>query len=252
VQLADKLEAKRAMEKAEWDLWREANKQREALDLQINGPLLFEWDDLTEEALREADLRQRWKEMVITSHFGKRNESRATNPSPPYHQIGSHAKESDKRKWRWKRSKKAGTTTSQDMGSGGDFTIYEDGGSTEEEDNNESNKTKVKIAESVETGSSGFFVFSPNNNCAGVIDSMIGGGGLINPQSLCGNGNKDNNNNNEQCEACIGRDGLSLISYNCKCLVYFSREGGDTIVACFKSVVGNSLEKGPIGFSRYL
>jgi hypothetical protein len=60
---------------------------------------------------------------------------------------------------------------------------------------------------------------------------------------LCGNGNKDNNNNNAQCKACIRRDGLSLISYNCKCLVYSSRDDGDTIVACFKSVVGTSLEK---------
>jgi hypothetical protein len=51
VQLADKLEAKQAMEKAVWDLWKEADKQLEALDLQINGPLLFEWDDLSEEVL---------------------------------------------------------------------------------------------------------------------------------------------------------------------------------------------------------
>jgi hypothetical protein len=70
--------------------------------------------------------------MVITSHFGKCNEARATNPSPPYHQIGSHAKKSNKRKQRRKRRKRAGTTTSQDMGSAGDFTIYKDGGSTEE------------------------------------------------------------------------------------------------------------------------
>ncbi len=51
VQLADKLEAKQAMEKAEWDLWKEADKRREALDLQINRLLLFECDDLSEEAL---------------------------------------------------------------------------------------------------------------------------------------------------------------------------------------------------------
>jgi hypothetical protein len=100
--------------------------------------------------------------MVIRSHLRECNEAWATNPSPPYHQIGSHTKESDKRKWRRKRRKKAGTTTSHDMGSGGDFTIYKDGGSTEEEDNNKSNKAKVEIANSVEIGSSGFFVFSPN------------------------------------------------------------------------------------------
>jgi hypothetical protein len=134
--------------------------------------------------------------MVITSHFGKCNEARATDPSPPYHLIGSHTKESDKRKRRRKRRKKAGTTTSQDMGSGGDFTIYEDGGSTGEEDNNKSNKAKVEIADSAETGSSGFFLFSPNNYCVGAIDSVIGGGGPINPQSSCGNGNKDADKNN--------------------------------------------------------
>jgi hypothetical protein len=99
--------------------------------------------------------------MVITLHFGDCNEVRATDPSSPYYQIGSHTKESDKRKWRGEMRKKAGTTTSQDMRSGGDFTIYKDGGSTEEEDNNKSNEAKVKIADSVETGSSGFFVFSP-------------------------------------------------------------------------------------------
>ncbi len=174
------LEAKQAMEKAKWDLWKEANKQQEALDLQINRPLLFEWDDLSEEAHQVADkrLRQRWKEMVITSHFGKCNEAWATNPSPPYHQIGSHAKESDKRKQRRKRRKKVRTATSQDMGNGGDFTIYKDGGSTGEEDNNESNKVKVEITDSVETGSSDFFVFSPNNNYAGTIGVCVCVSGL--------------------------------------------------------------------------
>jgi hypothetical protein len=129
------------------------------------------------------------------------------------------------------------------MGSGGDFIIYKDGGSKEEEDNNVSNGAKVAIADSVETGSSGFYLFFPNINCTGTIDSVIGGGGPINPQSSCDNGNKNNNNNNAYRKACIGRDCLSLISYNCQCLVYSLREGGDTIVACFKSIVGTSLEK---------
>jgi hypothetical protein len=183
------------------------------------------------------------EEMVITSHFSVRREVRATDPSPLYHQIGSHTKESDKKKRKRKRRKKAGTTTSQNMGRGGDFTINEDGGSTEEEDNNKSNEAKVEIVDSVETCSSGFFAFSPNNNCMCARDSVIGGGGLINPQSLCGNSNKDNDNNNAQRMVWSGRDGLSLISYNCKCLVYSLREGGDTIVVYFKSFVGTSLEK---------
>ena len=55
MQLADKLEAKQKMVKADWECWKEADKQQEALDLQINGPSLFEWDDLSEEALRDAD-----------------------------------------------------------------------------------------------------------------------------------------------------------------------------------------------------
>ena len=53
MQLADELDAKRKMVNADWECWKEADKkQREALDLQINGPSLFEWDDLSEEALR--------------------------------------------------------------------------------------------------------------------------------------------------------------------------------------------------------
>ncbi len=55
VQLTDKLEATRSKVKADWECWKEADKQREALDLQINVPFLFEWDDLSEEALLDMD-----------------------------------------------------------------------------------------------------------------------------------------------------------------------------------------------------
>ena len=92
------------MVKANWECWKEANKVQEALDLQINGPFLFQWDDISEEALRDADkrLRQRWNaykqtetEMVISSHFIKSNKEQTTYPSPHYHQIGfQHDKES--------------------------------------------------------------------------------------------------------------------------------------------------------------
>ncbi len=68
----------------------------------------------------------------------------------------------------------------------------------------------------VRTGSGGFFVFSPNNDCKGGIDSMIGGGGSIDPQALCGIGNNDGNKDYLQCEACIGRDSLSLFPNVCK------------------------------------
>jgi hypothetical protein len=93
-------------------------------------------------------------EMVISSHFVKSNKASATNPSPHYHQFGSqHTNESDKRKQKREMRKKAWTTTSQDVGSGEVCTIYKDGSSTEEEDNNtESNKAKDKIVNSVITG----------------------------------------------------------------------------------------------------
>ncbi len=38
VQLADELEVTQAKAKADWECWKEADKQREALDLQINRP----------------------------------------------------------------------------------------------------------------------------------------------------------------------------------------------------------------------
>ncbi len=58
----------------------------------------------------------------------------------------------------------------------------------------------------VRTGSGGFFVSSPDNNCKGGTVSMIGCGGLINPQSLCGVGNNDSNKDYVQPKACIGCD----------------------------------------------
>jgi hypothetical protein len=117
-------------------------------------------------------------EMAILSHFAKSNEARATNPSPHYHQFGfQHAKEPDKRKQSRAMRKKAGTTTSQDMGSGDACTIYKNESSTEEEDDStESNKAKDKIADSVITGSSDFFMSSPDDDHKGGIESAIGGG----------------------------------------------------------------------------
>jgi hypothetical protein len=65
----------------------------------------------------------------------------------------------------------------------------------------------------VSTGSGGFFVSSPNNDCKGGIDSMIGGGGPFDPQALCGIGNNVGNKDYAQCEACIGLDSLSLFPH---------------------------------------
>jgi hypothetical protein len=68
---------------------------------------------------------------------------------------------------------------------------------------------------------------------------MIGGGGPIDPQSLCGFGNNDGNKDYAQCKACISCDSLSLLPHDCKGFVYFTREIEDTIVVWFMSVVGS-------------
>ena len=80
---------------------------------------------------------------------------------------------------------------------------------------------------------------SPNNDCKGGIDSMIGFSGLIDPQALCGIGNNDGNKDYAQCEACIGCYSLSLFPHICKGFVYSTREIEDAIVVWFKSVVGS-------------
>jgi hypothetical protein len=80
---------------------------------------------------------------------------------------------------------------------------------------------------------------------------MIGGGGLIHPQALCGIGNNDGNKDYVQHEACIGRDSLSLLTHVCMGFVYSTREIEDTIVVWFKSVVG-SWERDANLSSRYM
>ncbi len=86
---------------------------------------------------------------------------------------------------------------------------YKDEGSTEDDIKKESNKYEGKILDCVKTGSGGFFASSRDNNCEGGINSMIGGGGQINPQALCGIGTNDINKDYAQCGACIGCDSLS-------------------------------------------
>ncbi len=54
MQLTDELEATQAKAKADWECWKEADKRQKALDLQIRGSFVFEWDDLSEEALQDA------------------------------------------------------------------------------------------------------------------------------------------------------------------------------------------------------
>jgi hypothetical protein len=65
----------------------------------------------------------------------------------------------------------------------------------------------------VRTGSGCFIVSSPNNDCKGGIDSMIGGSGPIDPQALCSIDNNDSNKDYAQHEAFIGCDSLSLFPH---------------------------------------
>jgi hypothetical protein len=128
---------------------------------------------------------------------------------------------------------------------------YEDEGSTEEDINKEINKSKGDKMNCVRTGSGGFFVSSPNNDCKGGIDSMIGGGEPINPQALCGVDNNDGNKDYVQCEACIGCDSLSLFPHICKGLSILQQKlrtqmwSGSSVLWA----VGRGM---PIGSSRYM
>ncbi len=80
---------------------------------------------------------------------------------------------------------------------------------------------------------------SPDNDCKGSIDSMIGGGWPIDPQASCGVGNNDNNKDYAQRKACIGHDSLSLFSHVCKGFVYSTSKIEDTNVVWFKSILGS-------------
>jgi hypothetical protein len=184
-------------------------------------------------------------------------------PSPSPQQRGSRTKTSAQRKRKGKRQKRTGKTVSFNVGSGEKlikeeakvacarphsgirlFMInevnkdsmeedYKDEGSTEKDINKESNKSEGEKLDCVRTGSGGFFVSSPNNDCEGGIGSMIGGVGPIDPQALCGIGKNDCSKDHVQCEACIGHDNLSLFPHICKGFVYSTREIEDTIVVWF-------------------
>jgi hypothetical protein len=146
-----------------------------------------------------------------------------SSPSPSPQQHGSRTKTSAQRKQKGIRRKRTGKTVSFDVGSGKKlikeeakdacarlhsgirlFVInevneesmeedYKDEDITEEDINTQSNKSEGKNLDCVRTWSGGFFVSSPNNDCEGGINSMIGGSGPINPQASCGIGNNDDN-----------------------------------------------------------
>jgi hypothetical protein len=265
VQLADKLEAKQAMEKANWECWKILEEGFE----QFHRLFLFDLvDDNQEVARQDERIRQRWT-VNLSQHGQEMDMSPYSSPSPSPQQRGSRTKTSAQRKQKEKRRKRTGKTISLDVGSGEKlikeeakdgcarphsgirlFVInevnkdsmeedYKDEGSTDKDINKESNKSKEFFFGCARTGSGGFFVSLTNNDCKDGIGLMIEGSGLINPQALCGVDNNDGDKDYLQREACIGRDSLSLFPHVCMGFVYSTREIEDTIVVWFKSVVGS-------------
>ncbi len=170
MQLADKLEAKQAIEKADWECWKKLEEGFE----KFQGFFLFDLVDYDQEdAHQDERIRQRWT-VEPSQHRQEMDMSPYSSPSPSPQQRGSHTKTSAQRKRKEKRRKRTGKTVSYDVESGEKlikeeakdayarphsgiklFMInevnkdsmeedYEDEGSTEEDINKESNKSKGK------------------------------------------------------------------------------------------------------------
>ncbi len=229
------------MAKAERECWK---KLEEGFKKNHRLALFDLVDDDHKDAHQDERKRQRWT-VKLMQHGQEMDMLPYSPPSPSPQQCGSHTKTSPQRKRKGKRRKGPGKTISYNvesmdmcarMHSGIRLFVinevnkdsieedYEDEGSTEEDINKESNKPEGINLDCVRTGNGGFFVSSPDNDCKGGIDSMIGAGGPIDPQSLCGFGNNDGHKDYAQRKAYIGRDSLSLFPHNCKGFVYSTRE----------------------------
>jgi hypothetical protein len=107
VQLADKLEAKQEMVKADWKCWKKNDEQ-------IHGPILFELDDDDQEqARRDASTRERCNADVL--QMAKEMDMLPYSLSPSPSLLGSCTKDSAQRKWRGKRRTNTGRTVSPNM-----------------------------------------------------------------------------------------------------------------------------------------
>jgi hypothetical protein len=199
------------MAKADLECWKKLEEQFK----QIHGIFSCDLDDNDQEQARW-DARTRNKCNADVSQMAKEMDMLLYSLSPFPQQRGSHTNTSAQRKQKGKRRKRPGKTVSCNVESGDKlikeeakdmcarlhsgsrlFVInevnkdsmeeyYKDEGSTEEDINKETNISEDKHADHVRTGSGGFLVSSPDNDCEGGIDSMIGEGGPIDPQSLCG------------------------------------------------------------------
>ncbi len=166
-----KIEAKQAMEKADWECWKKLEEGFE----QFHGLFLFDLvDDVQEDACQDERIRQRWT-VKLSQHGQEMDIFPYSSPSPSPQQRRSRIKTSAQRKWKGERRKRTGKTISFDAGIGEKlikeeaedecarphsgirlFVInevnkdsmdkdYKDEGSTEEDINNESNKSEGKF-----------------------------------------------------------------------------------------------------------
>ncbi len=93
VQLADKLEAKQEMVKADWECYKKLEEQFD----QINGPFLFDSDeDDQDEACRDERIQERWN--VNLPQIAKEMDMSPYSPSPSPKQCESFTKNSAQRK----------------------------------------------------------------------------------------------------------------------------------------------------------
>ncbi len=212
MQLTDKLEAKQAIAKADWECWRKSEEQIE----QIQGLFLFDSDDDDQEDTHQDEtIRQRWT--VELSQHAKEMDVLPSFPSPSPQQHRSHTNTSAQRKWKGKRRKRTRKTVSCDVGSDKKLIkeeakdacarphsgirlyvineVKED--STEEKDNNKRNQTNNETANNnkeARIGGGGFSMPSLNN-CKGCIDSTIREGLLMDIQLSSNAVNEDGNDN---------------------------------------------------------
>ncbi len=105
MQLADELEAKREMVKADWKCWKKLEQQFSDSD-----------EDDQDEARRDERMRQRWN-VELLQHAQEMDMSPYSLSLPPTAWV-SGTKTSAQRKRRKKRSKRAGTFISCAVGSG--------------------------------------------------------------------------------------------------------------------------------------
>jgi len=198
VQLADKLEAERAMAKANWECWKKSEACTDFF-LELD-------DDDQEEARQDERIRRKWS-LELSQHAQVMDSS---SLSPQQH--GSRTKNSAQRKRSKTRWKKTGKFILCDVGSG-ERLIEEEAEDTCASPYRYQPTTTLDVLatthstndeitnsnEEASIGGSGFSVPSPDDNCEAGVDPAIGGGYLIVSRPSSDAYNKDDNDNDSTC-----------------------------------------------------